>query len=83
MNRKKMIILTIIFAGILLLAVFAKGEASSNLEGSDVMFDEITYVDNTTNLFTVLGFKVSNFLSKLIGYLFLIINKLLEFIFGI
>lgn len=83
MKRKRIVILGIVLALFIVLAVFAKGESNTNIDSSDVIFDDISYVDSTSNLFTLIGSKVSALLAKFIGYIFIIINKLLEFVFGI
>ena len=83
MKKKRAIIISTILICVILLAVASKYESGSNIENSDVIFDSVSYVDNTTNLFSILGNKLSNIFNRIIGYIFIVINKLLGFIFGI
>ena len=82
MKKKKWILVIGILIVIVVLAYSGKS-ASSQTTDSSTEFNDITVVSQTQNLFAIAGNFISSAIAKLIGVVFSIINKVLEFIFGI
>ena len=82
MKKKKWILVIGILIVIVVLAYCGK-TASSQTTDSSTEFNDTIVVSQTQNLFAVAGNFISSAIAKLIGVVFSIINKVLEFIFGI
>lgn len=86
MKKKKILFII----GLLLIVVILsfttfKGNGQSNDQILDgvVVLPERMYVDNTSNLFSIIGNKISNLIITGVSYIFILINKLFELIFGV
>lgn len=85
-NMKKKWIFIIGIILIIVVLSFNKKNTKTNNSADDIVIDEpqvIEVVDNTSNIFVKLGHKLSNLITFVVDYIFYIINKVLEFVFGI
>ena len=82
MKKKKWILVIGLLIVIVILAYSRKNTSNQTVDNS-IEFNESMVVSQTKNLFAIAGNFISSALSKLIGVVFSIINKVLEFIFGI
>lgn len=76
--------------GILLVIIVLSFSRGNDTESSNVIIDDDTIVyeetyivDKTSNLFSITGLKLASIIEKCFSMIFSIINKLLEFAFGI
>ncbi len=78
----------LLVGGLLLIIVILSLGKSSPTSSDIVSDDEIVYeekikVEYTSNLFSILGQNLANFIEKCFSLVFIVINKILEFAFGI
>lgn len=83
--KKKSILIVALLAIVVLLSLQRPSASADIPVSSDetIVYDDVLYVDSTSNLFSIIGHKLSSLIEKVFSVIFSIINKLLEFAFGI
>lgn len=84
MNKKKIWIIVVAIVLIIILSFqTSKTNDTVQVNEGEVIYDEVLEISYTTNVFSKCGHFLSNLVGKMVEYVFVIINKIVGFIFGI
>ena len=84
MNKKKIWIIIVAIVIIIILSFqTSKTNDTVQVSESEVIYNEALEITYTSNVFAKCGHFLSNLVGKMVEYVFIIINKIVSFIFGI
>lgn len=84
MNKKKIWIIVVAIVIIIILSFqTSKTNDTVQVSESEVIYNEALEITYTSNVFSKFGHFLSNLVGKMVEYVFIIINKIVSFIFGI
>lgn len=81
--KYKIVLVISLLAVIILLSITKKDLPTTDVSDDDIYYEDVLVVESTTNIFSILGMTFANLIEKTFSYIFIIINKVLEFAFGI
>ena len=84
MNKKKIWIIIVAIVIIIILSFqTSKTNDTVQVSESEVIYNEALEITYTSNVFSKCGHFLSNLVGNMVEYVFIIINKIVSFIFGI